>query len=158
MPKLMYRDSKSNEFTPLSIEPLDCYPVGSFYTSYNDTSPADMFGGTWTQVTGRFLYATTNTATGGASSHKHFVPIGLDSPSYDRNQIQLFAWHDANYQPMFGRDEIANAQSLYLYFNINRSDEQMGGQINATGSKNMYSNTVSSLPPYQGVYCWYRTA
>lgn len=158
MAQLMYRNPDTSEYEKLTIEPLDCYPVGSFYISYNDTSPADMFGGTWTQVTSRFLYATTSTATGGATSHYHYVPIGLDSPSYDRNQIRLYAWHDANYQPIFGRDETANAQSLYLYFNINRSDTQMGGQINVTGSKNMYSNSASSLPPYQGVYCWYRTA
>lgn len=156
MASVKYRNT-DGDFIDL-VDMLDYYPVGSIYMSYEDTSPADLFGGQWTQITSRFLYASTNTSTGGSSSHRHIVPIGLDSPSYDHNQIRLYAWHDANYQPIFGRDETANAQSLYLYFNINRSDTQMGGEIDMVGSKNMYSQTASSLPPYQSVYCWRRTA
>ena len=105
MAQLMYRNPDTNEYEKLAIEPLDCYPVGSFYISYNDTSPADMWGGTWTQVTSRFLYATNNTSTGGTTSHRHYVPIGLDSPSYDRNQIRLYAWHDADYRLCSLRNE-----------------------------------------------------
>lgn len=31
------------------------YPVGSIYISVSSTSPAKLFGGTWEQITGRFL-------------------------------------------------------------------------------------------------------
>ncbi len=33
----------------------DVYPVGSFYISANATNPAQLFGGTWKQIGGRFL-------------------------------------------------------------------------------------------------------
>ena len=33
------------------------YPVGSIYMSVNSTSPATLFGGTWTQIKGRYLVA-----------------------------------------------------------------------------------------------------
>ena len=48
----------------------DMHPVGSYYwSSKNDQSPAQLFGGTWQPVTdGRFLYAYTSTTTGGSSS------------------------------------------------------------------------------------------
>lgn len=48
----------------------DMHPVGSYYwSSKNDKSPAQLFGGTWQPVTdGRFLYAYTSTTTGGSSS------------------------------------------------------------------------------------------
>ena len=44
------------------------HPVGTYYWSSNSTSPASLFGGTWQQVSGYYMYATTNTSTGGASS------------------------------------------------------------------------------------------
>lgn len=39
------------------------YPVGSFYISGKSTSPASLFGGSWTRVSGRFLYAYAGSAT-----------------------------------------------------------------------------------------------
>ena len=44
------------------------HPVGTYYWSSNSTSPAQLFGGTWQQVSGYYMYATTNTNTGGANS------------------------------------------------------------------------------------------
>jgi hypothetical protein len=50
------------------------YPVGSIYMSLNNTSPADLFGGTWEPIAGRFLLGTGgsyNTGdTGGAATKK----------------------------------------------------------------------------------------
>ena len=34
------------------------YPVGSIYMSVNSANPATLFGGTWAQITGRFLLGT----------------------------------------------------------------------------------------------------
>ena len=36
---------------------LAAYPVGAVYISLNATSPASLFGGTWSQITDRFLVA-----------------------------------------------------------------------------------------------------
>lgn len=44
------------------------YPVGAVYISYVSTSPASLFGGSWTQITGRFLRAANDVSTGGADS------------------------------------------------------------------------------------------
>ena len=67
------------------------YPVGSIYWSNNNTNPASLFGGTWTQIKDKFILAAgdsySNGATGGASSvtltinnmpgHNHtFTPVG----------------------------------------------------------------------------------
>jgi hypothetical protein len=48
------------------------YPVGAVYISTSSTSPASLFGGTWTQITSRFLYCTTTSkTTGGSTTHTH---------------------------------------------------------------------------------------
>lgn len=48
---------------------LAVHPVGSYYWSSDPTSPKELFGGEWTQVTGNYyMYATSNTSTGGSSS------------------------------------------------------------------------------------------
>ena len=50
------------------------YPVGSIYMSVNSTSPASLFGGTWTQLKDRFLVGAGNSysvnSTGGEATHK----------------------------------------------------------------------------------------
>ena len=37
------------------------YPVGSIYITMNGTNPGTLFGGTWTRLSGGFLYATSGT-------------------------------------------------------------------------------------------------
>jgi microcystin-dependent protein len=50
------------------------YPVGSIYMSANNTDPALLFGGTWEQISGKFLLSADSShaagSTGGAASHK----------------------------------------------------------------------------------------
>lgn len=51
----------------------ETYPVGSIVVRYDHTSPASLFGGTWTRMPGRFLFganaADTIGTTGGEWSH-----------------------------------------------------------------------------------------
>lgn len=153
MPRLHYRNGDS------WIDGVDIfYPVGAIYMSTNETSPAEMFGGNWLQLTNKFLYASTSITTGGSSTHSHHVPIGMDSPSYDRNQIRIFGWRNASYKPIYGTYEQSNSLSNFIYVNTNHANNSVGGSTGQSGSINTISSTVSSLPPYQGVYCWIRTA
>ena len=80
-------DSSSTYFKLMKL----IYPVGSIYWSGNSTNPATLFGGTWTQIKDKFIWAKgdsdTLNATGGAKtvtlsvanlpSHNHtFTPQG----------------------------------------------------------------------------------
>jgi len=127
------------------------YPVGSVYISLNSTSPATLFGGTWEQITDRFLFATNHDpgATGG--SDKHTLTIA-ELPSH-------------NHEHIYGVD-----RSQELYF-----EDTSGGSQNAhvgnntTNPSSAYRTTAftgwtggnqsfSTMPPYTNVYMWRRTA
>ena len=74
--------------TPMSSLVDIIYPVGAIYISANSTSPATLFGGSWTQIGSRFLIAADASypagTTGGAAevtltedqipSHTHTAP------------------------------------------------------------------------------------
>ena len=53
--------------------PLKIYPVGAIYISTSSTNPSVLFGGSWQQITGRFLLACGGGygagAVGGEASH-----------------------------------------------------------------------------------------
>ena len=47
------------------------YPVGSVYITFNETSPADVIGGTWELLENAFLYSSIGSTgvTGGEETH-----------------------------------------------------------------------------------------
>ena len=64
------------------------HPVNSFYISYASTSPANLFGGTWTQITNAALRGASTVGYTGADthtltvdempSHRHALPQTYD--------------------------------------------------------------------------------
>ena len=139
-------DSAGNEISATYLKTqalLDkTYPVGSIYMSLQSTSPASLFGGSWTQITNKFLYATGTYgagATGGSEavtltleqlpSHGHSIPVieaGMGKGG--NNQIQYDGWGDS------------------LVPNRLSSD--------ISGSNQPHNN----MPPFYVVYMWRRTA
>lgn len=45
------------------------HPIGSFYFSTSSVSPATLFGGTWTQITGAAIRGNTSTGYTGSDTH-----------------------------------------------------------------------------------------
>ena len=63
------------------------YPIGTVYTRFSSTSPATLFGGTWTQIK-TFLYGQDNAGdTGGTEYHSH--TFGIVYGEYYRNLVAL---------------------------------------------------------------------
>lgn len=74
------------------------YPVGSFYLSSQSTSPAEIMGGSWTQVISKYLRADNVFTTGGRDnitinqmpSHSHNVGTGTNPYAFitsDNNSV-----------------------------------------------------------------------
>ena len=117
---------------------LKAYPVGAYYISESATSPASLFGGTWTQVTGRFLRAANDTATGGSDMHT------LTTAQLPKNKV--YSSGDVNGNAGFSDELYTGAftqGSEYAYLNLT----YIGG-----------GSSHNNMPSYQGVYAWRRTA
>lgn len=129
---------------------LRCYPVGSIYMSVKSTSPATLFGGTWTQLNDRFLVGTgstySNGATGGATTHSHGAGTLGAAATMTGSSILIKSEQrsGSNYTP--GAKINASSRDTY---------SQQTDYIVP-----VYGNTasVNHMPPYLAVYMWKRTA
>lgn len=114
------------------------HPVGSLYISENPTSPAELFGGTWERIEGRFIMGASDAypagSTGGSATHTQTV------------------------------DEIApHTHSVYSY-----TQKEVGRPYLPTGSsiwETMMNSSVTGggqpmdiLNPYYSMYIWRRVA
>lgn len=120
-----------------SSSSIDAYPVGSIYMSVNSTSPATLFGGSWTQIQDRFLISAGSTykagSTGGEAEHALTVS---EMPS-----------HSHNVRTYSSSGQSGGARS---------SGYGQSGSLNTgyAGGGAAHNN----MPPYLAVYAWRRTA
>lgn len=149
------------------------YPVGSIYMNINSTSPATLFGGTWEQLSDRFLLGAGNSyapgSIGGETVHTlseseipwHYhtfsgTTSNNGSHTHTGNTLELRQTNSYNYS----KDAARPIGSSYSYADVTI--------VNANGDHNhTYSGGTSgvggsgahnNMPPYLAVYMWKRTA
>ena len=127
---------------------LASYPVGAVFLSIVNTSPATLFGGTWSALpTGKFLRTGTGGATGGSDTHAH----PLSSSGYAKLRL--------------AGNNMAGAMDLVYGlpgYSCNYTTVALGTTSNGTlleatplGGN---TNSASNVPAYYEVYAWRRTA
>lgn len=119
------------------------YPVGSIYLSTVSTSPQTLFGGSWTQIKGYYLYAGT---TGNSS----YTGTGTQSHTLTVDQMPSHTHDVSNGATTFvngGSHDVSQTSGSRNYTYI-------GGNIAKTGGGKGHSHNVA----YYQVYCWKRTA
>lgn len=139
------------------------YRVGSIYFSASSTSPATLFGGTWTQLTNRFLIGAGSSysagATGGATSHTHTTAgHALTEAEMPKHMHSIITYSNTgtitNPAPQLKLPAgYGAAKGGTAYTNLLTS-------YTGSGSSHSHGNTGSSsnMPPYLAVYMWQRTA
>lgn len=122
------------------------YPVGSYYISNSSTSPANRFGGSWSAITGRFLYANAANGTNGNNTHTHTLGAG-------------YAYIESNHGRMEYRyKSVSNWTATWYSGEYNDSYGSMSGSHPAAVTLGGSSDSSSNMPAYKEIYCWYRTA
>ena len=137
---------------------LDAYPVGSIYMSTASTSPAVLFGGTWTQLEDRFLLGAGTTYTagsnGGSATHDHTTGNHTltvsEMPSHTHG-VQGWRYNNQSsgdkYSTSYTKLSDAASSSTPVL-------ATGGGEAHNHGN----TGSSSNMPPYLVVYMWERTA
>lgn len=117
-------------------------PVGCLYISFESTSPATLFGGSWTQLKDRFLLAVGDTyksagLTGGEADHTLTV-AEMPSHRHGASEGQFHAYTGSN-----GADTVSGG--------TNFKSIQYTAYVGDGGAHN-------NMPPYLAVYMWKRIA
>ena len=121
------------------------HPIGSFYFSTNSTSPADLFGGTWTQVIGAALRGASNTGYVGGDNIRLSV---AQLPTHSHITGTRVQWYDTASRP-----------SLVLsgYYPNNDSNLCIDRTVLNTG--NTGGGAAFSIVQHSyNCYMWFRTA
>lgn len=118
------------------------YPVGSIYMSTVSTSPATLFGGTWTQLKDIFLLGAGDTYSAGATGGAATVALtAANNGPHEHNAGK----YDANW---YASSAQAGVYAIYEYGNGNTR------KTSSSGSGTPHNN----MPPYLVVNMWRRTA
>lgn len=120
------------------------YPVGSIYMSVNSTNPKNLFGGTWEQIQGRFLFGMNSSYPAGSTGGEITHALTIDEMPEHKHVI---------YYPNSGGPD-SDANICYP----EGSDTKMTWcaemcKTASTGGGAAHNN----MPPYLSVYIWKRT-
>lgn len=143
----------ANAWSEWTLASLDAYPVGSIYMSYVSTSPASLFGGTWTPIVDRFLVGAGQAYSGGSTGGE--VTVALQRTHLPNMQVP----------PLVSGDRFMTADQ---YTQPNQPDGWISPSSSGTvpirwgvnwGTAILGDGTAhENRPPYFGVYMWRRTA
>ena len=130
------------------------YPVGSVYFSYTSTSPADRFGGTWSQLSGdRYIRASTNVTASGSNSASHSHGAG----SYAAKIVPQAGGNKYTHYALSSTSSWRGDYALALTDSwLDTPAVNMVNGVTVFGTSS--STSVTITPKYQDLYCWRRTA
>ncbi len=122
------------------------HPVGSLYISENSTSPAELYGGTWERVEGKFIMGASDAYPAGSTGGNNTVPISRDNLP----KIALGVYG------IYRMKETGKAIDMLTF----------RGQTVKSGDWSKIAETddigrgipLNILPPYYSVYIWRRVA
>lgn len=130
----------------LVIAPINSsYPIGSLYMSIYNTSPASLFGGTWSPIYDRFVIAAGSSYSpntyGGEAAH---TLTTAEMPYHTHSQRLTWGSGGGKTGVQFKNSGSGGGSS--------ESWDSNGNYIGYSGSNAAHNN----IPPYYAAYIWVR--
>ena len=127
------------------------YPIGSYYWSEKNTSPSDIFGGSWTKIRGRFLFASDSNHDVGDTGGEETHTLTINEMPRHSHEYEKFCHADytsfdtlsgiSNKCPCNRENNKDPYKFLYTY-----STTSVGGGC-----------SHNNMPPFLTANCWKRT-
>lgn len=138
------------------------YPIGTIYMSVNNTNPANIFGGTWESIRGKFLLGEGDDFEAGTTggeinhtltenempSHTHTMASG-GNHSHTANFLEVRSKINGQASNNVARPNNSSYDSTGT---ITTSNGSHSHSLNSTGNGQAHNN----MPPYLAVYIWKR--
>lgn len=126
------------------------HPVGSLYISENSTSPAELYGGTWERIEGRFIMGASDDYPAGSTGGEAAVALTEDNNGPHTHIFKKFTTGAMDTSPegnTVQRGHGANGSNAVLGFPDNF-------ELSTSGKGKPHNN----IPPYYSTYIWRRVA
>lgn len=119
------------------------YPVGSIYISVDDTSPANLFGGTWEQLDGGYTLWTATSDAG------ETINAGLPNIKGELSGVLTYnSYGDGAFTNTVKENDTYNPSGA--------TNNWTTVKFNASTYNNIYGNSDTVQPPAYKVYAWKR--
>ena len=168
--KGVYLDNNTDLQTYLDNIREAIFPVGAIYQTTDPTSPASLFGGSWSQIQGRFLIGQNGTyglnKTGGEATH---TLTTNEIPAHTHGKVTLkgsfwnIAYQDSNWlggscNGIVSKRQSSENVSSGPVDSINNDTD--GFTIDASHEHSSVggSQAHNNMPPWYGCYIWNRVS
>lgn len=123
------------------------HPVGSLYFSENATSPAELYGGTWERIEGKFIMGASDTYPAGSTGGEEKVSLTEDNNGPHAHYASI-----ANFSS--GDKLVPENEWRLVYKDPGASTSHLMRSIliNGSGKGKPHNN----MPPYITKYVWQR--
>lgn len=140
---------------------LAAHPVGSVYCTVDSANPADLFGGTWEEISaGRVLQGADSSHTAGTTTE-----AGLPNINGVIGSTDVWGYGNVSYRNVSGALTGSSSFPVTKSFapsditGVNpNSSEYDSVSFNASRSSSIYGNSSTVQPPAYFVHIWKRTA
>ena len=127
------------------------YPIGSYYWSEKNTSPSDIFGGSWTKIRGRFLFASDSNHDVGDTGGEERTTLTINEMPRHSHEYEKFR-HETYI--LFSVPSGIDYRYPANYYNHKDSDKFLDTySTTSVGGGSSHNN----MPPFLTANCWKRT-
>lgn len=128
------------------------HPKGALFGSGDPTSPAELYGGTWERIEGKFIMGASDSYPAGSTGGEAKHTLTEDELPRIRDRLNGFAVYNANAGGTSG--------VITLSEEAGQSNVQLGdGTKYATLIMSLGdSQPHNNMPPYYSAYIWRRVA